>query len=226
MHHRHVRPWELFIDDDEASSEIALKKGSFDSLGSSNSFEDEPWVAKYDNRNIIRKIFDREVWIQEPALRQIQDTIFVQALITAFTIGAIITAVFLAVSLPRTCIVNDPNSCFNRSPRAIISNQKLTLSTAGSQSAAISIVEVYTANKDTPICEGIHFRKIAGDFDHILVSFHICQEKSVGPIDESTRCDENLCHDAQLEEKGARLRLSPRTSDHEMASKKRNWWIM
>ncbi|KIX99106.1 uncharacterized protein Z520_05567 [Fonsecaea multimorphosa CBS 102226] len=94
MHHRHLRPWELFGDEDEASSE---KKTSFDSLGSSNSYEDEPWVAKYEKRNLIRKIFDREVWIQEPALRQIQDTIFVQALITAFVIGAITTAIFLAV---------------------------------------------------------------------------------------------------------------------------------
>lgn len=99
MHHRHLRPWELFQDDDSSSSEYTLGKGSFDTLGSSNSYEDEPWVAQYEKRNVIRKIFDREVWIREPALRQIQDTIFVQALITAFVIGAIITAVFLAVSL-------------------------------------------------------------------------------------------------------------------------------
>ncbi|EXJ74400.1 uncharacterized protein A1O5_02696 [Cladophialophora psammophila CBS 110553] len=97
MHHRHLRPWELFDDEDEASCDHGLKKSSFDSLGSSNSYEDEPWVAKYEKRNIIRKIFDREVWIQEPALRQIQDTIFVQALITAFVVGAITTAIFLAV---------------------------------------------------------------------------------------------------------------------------------
>lgn len=98
MHHRHLRPWELFQDSDSTASEYALGKGSFDSLGSSNSYEDEPWVAQYEKRNIIRKIFDREVWIKEPALRQIQDTIFLQALITAFVIGAIITAIFLAVS--------------------------------------------------------------------------------------------------------------------------------
>jgi len=91
MHHRHLRPWELFASDDTASTEYDLKKESFDSLGSSNSFEDEPWVAKYDKRNVIRKIFDREVWIQEPALRSIQDTIFIQALITAFIIGGILT---------------------------------------------------------------------------------------------------------------------------------------
>merc|ERR1711977_461273 len=97
MHHRHLRPWELFADPNDAQSEIDLKKNSFDSFGTKNSYEDEPWIAKYDKRNIIRKIFDREVWIQEPALRSIQDTIFIQAVITAFIIGAIATAVFLAV---------------------------------------------------------------------------------------------------------------------------------
>ncbi|KAK4946165.1 hypothetical protein LTR10_014677 [Elasticomyces elasticus] len=97
MHHRHLRPWELFNDDDEASSDYALSKGSFDSLGSFNSYEDAPWVVKYEKRNVIRKIFDREVWIKEPALRQIQDTIFLQACITAFIISAVITAIFLAV---------------------------------------------------------------------------------------------------------------------------------
>jgi hypothetical protein len=97
MHHRHLRPWEMFGDADEAMSDYENKKGSFESLGSSNSFESAPWVAKYDRRNIIRKIFDREVWIQEPALRQIQDTIFVQAILCAFIIGAVATAIFLAV---------------------------------------------------------------------------------------------------------------------------------
>lgn len=97
MHHRHLRPWELFDVDDSASSDYDLKKGSFDSLGSSNSFEDEPWIAKYEKRNVVRKIFDREVWIQEPALRSIQDTIFLQACLTGFITGGILTAIFLAV---------------------------------------------------------------------------------------------------------------------------------
>ena len=97
MHHRHLRPWELFVSEDDASSNFDLKKGSFDSLGSNNSYEDEPWVAKYDHRNVIRKIFDREVWIQEPALRSIQDTIFIQAILTSVAIAAITTAVFVAV---------------------------------------------------------------------------------------------------------------------------------
>ncbi|KAL9050208.1 MAG: hypothetical protein Q9162_006771 [Coniocarpon cinnabarinum] len=98
MHHRHLRPWELFADDDDRS--VELKKDSFDTLdsqASSNSYEDEPWVAKYKRRNVIRKIFDRELWIQEPALRQIQDTIFLQAILSGLVGGAILTAVFIAV---------------------------------------------------------------------------------------------------------------------------------
>ena len=99
MHHRHLRPWELFVDHDDEMADLEGKT-SMESLMSSipsNSYEDEPWVAKYDKRNIIRKIFDREVWIEEPALRQIQDTIFVQSLIGAFVASAILTGIFCAV---------------------------------------------------------------------------------------------------------------------------------
>ncbi|KAK0655808.1 hypothetical protein B0T16DRAFT_319899 [Cercophora newfieldiana] len=94
MHHHHVRPWELFVSEEDADS---LGKRSFDSFGSSNSYEEQPWVIRYQKRNIIRKIFDREVWIQEPALRQIQDTIFVQSMLCALLIAGVSTAIFVAV---------------------------------------------------------------------------------------------------------------------------------
>ena len=102
MHHRHLRPWELFVDHDDEMADLEGKDStvSLESLTSSvpsNSYEDEPWVAKYEKRNIIRKIFDREVWIREPALRQIQDTIFLQSLIGAFVASAILTGIFCAV---------------------------------------------------------------------------------------------------------------------------------
>lgn len=74
-----------------------MSKSSFDTLGSSNSYEDEPWVAKYEKRNLIRKVFDREVWIQEPALRQIQDTIFLQAVLGALIISAVAVGIFVAL---------------------------------------------------------------------------------------------------------------------------------
>ena len=97
MHHRHLRPWELFADAaDDGASAVELA-GSLESLGSRNSHEDAPWVARYDRRNVLRKVFDREVWIQEPALRQIQDTIFVQALLVAALGTAVVVGVFCAI---------------------------------------------------------------------------------------------------------------------------------
>ncbi|KAI1116666.1 hypothetical protein F5Y14DRAFT_448825 [Nemania sp. NC0429] len=100
LHHRHVRPWELFADDDNNNNnndEASGDKRSFDSFGSCNSYEDEPWVVRYEKRFYVRKVFDREVWIQEPALRQIQDTIFVQSLLSALLGAGVLTAIFVAV---------------------------------------------------------------------------------------------------------------------------------
>lgn len=94
MHHRHVRPWELFTSEEDGDE---VGKQSFDSFGSANSYEEEPWVIRYQKRNIVRKIFDREVWIQEPALRQIQDTIFVQSLLFAAVLSGILVAIFVTV---------------------------------------------------------------------------------------------------------------------------------
>ena len=74
-----------------------MEKRSFESFGSSNSYEDEPWIVKYEKRNIVRKVFDREIWIQEPALRQIQDTIFIQAILASVLFGGVVTAVFVAI---------------------------------------------------------------------------------------------------------------------------------
>ncbi|KLU83282.1 hypothetical protein MAPG_02346 [Magnaporthiopsis poae ATCC 64411] len=101
MHHRHVRPWELFEtadgDVEEGPAKNSLSQRSLDSFGSANGYEDEPWVVRYARRNVVRKIFDREVWIQEPALRQIQDTIFVQAMLAAVLVAGVLTAVFVVV---------------------------------------------------------------------------------------------------------------------------------
>ena len=97
MHHRHMRPWELFSEDtDEILDEKMMSQESL-ATGSSKSFEDEPWVARYKKRNIIRKVFDREVWITEPALRQIQDTIFLQALLGSFLLSWLAVGIFCAV---------------------------------------------------------------------------------------------------------------------------------
>ena len=100
MHHRHLRPWELFdgAEDGKDLSDVSYHRwDSIDSIQSSNSYEDAPWIAKYEKRNIIRKVFDREIWIQEPDLRQIQDMIFIQSVLSAFAVALLITAIFVAV---------------------------------------------------------------------------------------------------------------------------------
>ncbi|KAH0004917.1 hypothetical protein KCU78_g13154, partial [Aureobasidium melanogenum] len=96
MHHRHLRPWELFADPEDPSLKASSEDCLFSTSGS-GSYEDEPWIAKYEKRNVIRKIFDREVWIQEPALRQIQDTIFIQSLLGAFLVSCVVVGIFCAV---------------------------------------------------------------------------------------------------------------------------------
>ncbi|KAF2083339.1 hypothetical protein K490DRAFT_69913 [Saccharata proteae CBS 121410] len=93
-HHRQIRPWELFATEDEPS--IVMIRVSSDEE-SRNSWEDEPWVPMYKQRNIIRKIFDNSVWIEEPALRQIQDTIFVQSLAFSFILSAVIVGPLCAI---------------------------------------------------------------------------------------------------------------------------------
>lgn len=108
-HHRHIRPWELFVDAEPEPEKggmvgngaagggggMGMQKRSFDSFGSSNSFEDEPWVVEYQNKSLTRKIFDKEAWIQEPAIRAIQDIIFIQSSLVGLLAGGVFVTVFV-----------------------------------------------------------------------------------------------------------------------------------
>ncbi|KAI9761590.1 MAG: hypothetical protein M1840_001771 [Geoglossum simile] len=95
LHRRQVPPWELFTEDKESAYE--LRKTSSDSMSSTNSFGNEPWVPRYGSRSLIRRIFDSEVWIQEPALRQIQDIIFAQSLVLGFVAASLLTVIFVVI---------------------------------------------------------------------------------------------------------------------------------
>jgi hypothetical protein len=97
LHHRNLRPWELFTDDNESFADEDYVTPKCVSSGSRSSSESAPWVTPYKKRNIIRKIFDRQTWIQEPALRQIQDTIFLQSLLTGLLIGGVAVGIFCAI---------------------------------------------------------------------------------------------------------------------------------
>lgn len=92
-----MRPWELFSDESEDVMEERMSSADSILSATPNSFEEEPWVPRYKRRSVIRKVFDREIWIQEPALRQIQDTIFLQAVSAAFLASCIVVGIFCAV---------------------------------------------------------------------------------------------------------------------------------
>lgn len=102
LHHRHLRPWELFEDSEEMASQASSSSNLNHDLDHAyskahKSYEEEPWVIKYQKRNLIRKILDKEVWIQEPALRQIQDTIFLQGVVGGLVGAAVLTGIFVAM---------------------------------------------------------------------------------------------------------------------------------
>jgi len=107
LHHRHVRPWEMFqtspntMNTDTASSSPDTELGALseDPLNPRSTARNDAttqfWMERYAKRNIVRKIFDREVWIQEPALRQVQDKIFVQALVFAMVGSLAVTCIWV-----------------------------------------------------------------------------------------------------------------------------------
>jgi hypothetical protein len=123
---RNVRPWEdadsLFsdttrrIDDEEATlalsdvqsiaakslgskrSAATLKRPkSFDTFGSANTYVDEPWVAQYEKRPLMEKIHEKSVWVQDDALRLIQDRIILGSQVWGLFITVVTTAIFVAL---------------------------------------------------------------------------------------------------------------------------------
>jgi len=112
LHHRHVRPWEMFQTSSNSLNTPATLTSPDTELGAStedplnprstarNDATTQYWTERYAKRNIVRKIFDREVWIQEPALRQVQDKIFVQALVVAI-LGSLVVTCIWVFAVPR-----------------------------------------------------------------------------------------------------------------------------
>lgn len=124
---RNLRPWEDLdsMDDgttmtkrsDDEESTIALsdaqsfgrksvthtyttdkkRKLSFDTFGSANTYQDEPWVKRYEKKTLLQKVEDTSVWVQDDTVRLLQNKIVVGARIWA-TMGTIlITIVFVAL---------------------------------------------------------------------------------------------------------------------------------
>ena len=85
---RNVRPWEQFGDDipsfadgdDEAT--IAEKRresrASLNTFGPRNYFEEESWVDRYKKKPLLRRVFDKQTWVQDESVRKLQDKIAFQ----------------------------------------------------------------------------------------------------------------------------------------------------
>ena len=122
-HRRALRPWEQFNDEvsltgfdggpeehanlstDDMFSMTSRSKNdvSLDAFGTSNSYRHESWVEKYEQKPLFRKIFTKSVWVQEQAMRLLQDKIVKQSHAWALIISVMLTA--LVVALPPTSVI-------------------------------------------------------------------------------------------------------------------------
>ena len=116
-HHRALRPWEQFSDgasvtsfegagedeanlstDDVFSLNSRSRKGiSLDTFGTSNSYNHEVWVEKYQKKPLMQKISAKTIWVQDETIRILQDKIVMQSHIWATTLSVPLTAFLVAL---------------------------------------------------------------------------------------------------------------------------------
>lgn len=122
-HRRALRPWEQFSEDvsltsfdggpeEEANRSIdnmfnmASRSGSgvsLDTFGTSNSYSHELWVEKYEQKPLFQKIFTKSIWVQEQAMRLLQDRIVKQSHAWAMIFSVLLTT--LVVALPQANVI-------------------------------------------------------------------------------------------------------------------------
>ena len=80
---------------------MGKRKGHFalEAFGTANSYGHEVWVEKYRAKMIIRKIFDKSIWVQNEHVRLMQDKVALQSVI--WSIIATVPLTVLFVALPR-----------------------------------------------------------------------------------------------------------------------------
>ncbi|EEQ30240.1 hypothetical protein McanCB56680_001237 [Microsporum canis] len=91
---RQLHPWEIYNATDEVpTNSCHLDKKAFDAFGSSNSYEDEPWIRKNQKRGFFSKVLDPPVRIQDPTLCQLQT----MTIIRSTTVGTAITVILIGI---------------------------------------------------------------------------------------------------------------------------------
>lgn len=70
---------------------------ALEAFGTANSYGHEIWVEKYQAKLMVRKIFDRSVWVKNENIRIMQDKVALQALIWSTIATVPLTVLFTAV---------------------------------------------------------------------------------------------------------------------------------
>ncbi|KAL2071526.1 hypothetical protein VTL71DRAFT_12761 [Oculimacula yallundae] len=81
-------------DEDDGAS---FRPSTMQTFGPKNSFENATWANSYENKSLIRKVFDKQTWTQDETLRVLQDKIVLGANLWALIITIPLTVIFVAL---------------------------------------------------------------------------------------------------------------------------------
>lgn len=70
---------------------------ALEAFGTANSYGHEIWVEKYQAKMMVRKIFDKSIWVENESIRIMQDKVALQALIWSIIITVPLSVLFTAV---------------------------------------------------------------------------------------------------------------------------------
>ncbi|KAK2746523.1 hypothetical protein FQN57_003150 [Myotisia sp. PD_48] len=111
-HPQFIRPqlhrWELFREIEQQSLHgIQLNGKSLDMFESATSYDDEPWVIKYEKRSFLKRAFGPSIRSQDPAVRRLYIIVLARSIGMGFVAGSL--------------IVYDPRVTRVRNPTLVIS---------------------------------------------------------------------------------------------------------
>ncbi|KAL8901662.1 MAG: hypothetical protein Q9192_000421 [Flavoplaca navasiana] len=123
-HSRNLRPWEQFgnsatLDSFDTDHEAGISKDyvysmsnlsgsgkrgvSMDTFGTGNSYNHEPWVADYEKKPLLQKLYPKNIWIQDETIRLLQDRIVCQSHLWSLMASVPLTVAIVVV--PRVAVL-------------------------------------------------------------------------------------------------------------------------
>ena len=74
-----------------------------DTFGNGNSYNHEPWVADYEKKPLLQKLYPKNIWIQDETIRLLQDRIVCQSHL--WSLLASVPLMVAIVVVPRVAVV-------------------------------------------------------------------------------------------------------------------------